>query len=222
MKLVSVLRGTLAFLLFPFLASSQAVPRQGTRDPLAVYPHDRIASAISDNVTVPLTGDVNPKARPEYDAGPVAADFKMSAMVLGLLRAADQQTALDVLTAAQQDPRSPLYRRWLTPAEFGAHFGLSQNDLTKIAVWLKGEGFTVDDIPAARSTVTFSGTAGEVEKAFHTPIHYYRVDGKLDYANSEHPRIPQALGGLIYGIRGLNDFRLRPLDTAKTGALGKG
>lgn len=55
----------------------------------------------------------------------------------------------------------------------------------------------IDDFPTSRSTITFSSAAGEVEKAFHTPIHYYRVGGRLHDANPEDPCIPQTLSGLI-------------------------
>lgn len=214
MNPASNVRASVALVLLPSLALSQP------RDPLTIHPRDRIASAITDRSTVPLPDNVNPRALPEYDAGPVAPDFKMPGMVLTFARDAHQQAALNALTAAQQDPRSPHYHHWLTPAEFGAHFGLSQNDLNKVTAWLRDEGLTIDTVPASRSTITFSGTAREVERAFHTSIHYYRVDGKLHWANLEDPRIPQALSGVISGIQGLNDFRPRPLPEATAAASG--
>src|SRR5579872_2522079 len=149
---------------FPFAASSQtdssgARPISPSRDPLAIFPRDRVTETIGDSDTVAIGNHRHPRARPQDDAGPVPADLKMTRIVLGLQRDADQQAAMDMLAAQQQDPRSPQYHHWLTPQSFGAHFGVSQNDLDKIAAWLRSEGFIIDEIPAGHSTIVFSGTA---------------------------------------------------------------
>jgi len=56
-------------------------------------------------------------------------------------------------------PPPPLYHRWLTPAEYGARFGASEQELAQVAGWLANHGFTVEEIPASRRLVIFSGTA---------------------------------------------------------------
>jgi subtilase family serine protease len=50
---------------------------------------------------------------------------------------------LDRLLAAQQDPTSPDYRRWLTPQEFGRRFGASPGDLRRVERWLRDAGCRV-------------------------------------------------------------------------------
>src|SRR5579884_2567795 len=45
------------------------------------------------------------------------------------------RSALEHLLLEQQDPVSPNYHRWLTPAEFDARFGPSQVDLEAVAQW---------------------------------------------------------------------------------------
>jgi hypothetical protein len=95
------------------------------REPLSVVPSDRIKAAINGQVTVRRPGSIHPKARPENDLGTVPPDYQMSDLILMLKRDAAQQAALDELSAAQQDPTSPLFHRWLDPIEFGAHFGAS-------------------------------------------------------------------------------------------------
>lgn len=200
---------------FPFAASSQidssdARPISPSRDPLAVFPRDRISATIRDTDTVAIANHRHPRARPEDDAGAVPANLKMTRMILALKPEADQQAAMDELAAAQQSPRSAQYHQWLTPQSFGAHFGASQNDLDQIAAWLRSEGFTIDEIPAGHSTIVFSGTASQVERAFHVAIHYFRSAGQLHFANAGDPQIPKALAGLISSIEGLHDFRARP------------
>jgi subtilase family serine protease len=123
---------------------------------------------------------------------------------------ATQQEALSRLLAQQQDPASPNYHRWLTPAEYADRFGLSRADLNRITDWLKSQGFVVQSIGGGRNTVTFSGTAAQVQSAFQAEIHRYNVDGEEHFANSTPLMIPAALEGIVSGILGVNDFRMHP------------
>src|SRR5262245_15698678 len=50
---------------------------------------------------------------------------------------------LAALIAAQQDPASPEYRRWLTPDEFAARFAPSPERHAAVVDWLQREGFAV-------------------------------------------------------------------------------
>ncbi len=133
----------------------------------------------------------------------------MPRMVLALSRDEDQQAALDTLSEAQQTPGSPLFHQWLTPENFGAHFGVSQNDLDRVVTWLKHQGLTIDEVPAGHWMIVFSGTVAQVQLAFQTSIHYYKIGSELHYSNSDDPRLPAALAGLVYGIAGLHDFHPR-------------
>ncbi|MBV9770609.1 MAG: S8/S53 family peptidase, partial [Bryobacterales bacterium] len=159
----------------------------------------------------PLASSVHPKARREYDAGRVPPDLSILRMRLVLRRSPGQQAALDLLAAAQQDPQSPAYHQWLSPEDFGSHFGLSQNDLNTLIAWLQQSGFTIDEIPRGRWTIIFHGTAGQVETAFHTEVHFYDVKRTRHYANSTPLQIPKALAPLVEGVLGVHDFRPLPL-----------
>lgn len=128
-------------------------------------------------------------------------------MVLVLKSAPAQQAALDALLAAQQTPASPLYHRWLSPAEFGARFGRGDAVLAQIVGWLAANGFTTEEIPAGRRMIVFSGAAGQVSDAFHTEIHRYRMQGTVHLANAQEPQIPASLSNFVEGILSLNDLR---------------
>jgi subtilase family serine protease len=112
--------------------------------------------------------------------------------------------------AQQQDPKSPKYHQWITPEQWADRYGLSQNDVAKISAWLKLQGFAVGNVARGRNWITFSGTAAQVEAAFGTEIHRYKVDGEMHIANAHAPKVPALLAGIVTGIRGLNDFRVRP------------
>ncbi len=171
---------------------------------------DRITTSIDGSQTVVLTGHVSPRALPQFDQGPVAASFPIPTITIYMKPSARQQSALDQLLASQQNPASPDYHKWLTPEQYADRFGLSVNDVNRITAWLQSQGFKVLRAARGRTWIQFSGTAQQVEHAFHTQIHQYLENGKLHFANSTNPSIPAALSGVVSGVRGLNDFRLQP------------
>jgi hypothetical protein len=168
---------------------------------------NRLQKPIVESEVLTLTGNTHPLARPEFDRGVVSADLRMDKMMLHLTPSAAQQAELDALVEAQHDPQSPLYHQWLSPAEYGARFGVSDADLAKVTAWLTGHGFAIDEIPAGRRLIVFSGTAGQVADTFHTEIHRYQVDGVMHIANAQDPQIPAALAGVVGGVVSLHDFR---------------
>lgn len=127
-----------------------------------------------------------------------------------LQRTDAQQADLAQLLAHQQDPSSPDYHHWLTPEQFADRFGVSQVDLNQIIAWLKSQNLAIAGVARARNWVAVSGAAGAVEQAFGARIHHYSVNGELHYANATEPSLPAALQGVVFAIRGLTDFRLRP------------
>jgi sugar lactone lactonase YvrE len=188
---------------------AQTLP-EAPGSPLAIRPTDRIRGIVDDQVTVVLSGNRHPRALPENDLGPVPKNFSMGRMILVLKSDPAQQAALDSLLAGQINPASPYYHKWLTPEEFGAHFGASEHDLAEVVSWLRRNGITPEPVDHGRRSIVFRATAGQVERAFHTQIHRYRVRGELHYANATDPQIPQALAGVVSGAVSLHDFRPRP------------
>ena len=69
----------------------------------------------------------------------------------------------------------------------------------------------VNSVSKGKIFVEFSGTAGQVQQAFHTEIHHYNVNGKEHTANNADPSIPEALSPVVAGIVSLNDFFAKPL-----------
>ena len=173
-------------------------------------PESRIRAAISDSDVRQIQGNVHPLARPEFDRGKIADSTLLPRITIYFKPSPSQQAALSQLLSEQQDRSSPNYHRWITPQEFGARFGLSQNDLAQVTSWLESRGFVVRDIPASRNAVSFSGSAAQVAAAFGTSIHRYSQNGEEHYANLTEPSIPAALAGVISGVAGLNDFRPKP------------
>src|SRR6266536_557865 len=127
---------------------------------------DRVRGLIDNANRVRLNGHVRPNLRPEDDLGRMASSEKLAGLTLVLGQSAEQQAALDRLLAEQQDPASPNYHHWLTPEEYADRFGISADDIAKVSAWLEQQNLHVTGVARARTWITFSGAAGDVETAF--------------------------------------------------------
>lgn len=177
-------------------------------------PASRIRGPIDESRLVTLRGNVHPLAQARFDRGPAAASTATGRLTLALRRSAAQQEELRQYLADVQNPSSPNYRKWLTPAQYGARFGLSDADLGTIAGWLQSHGLKIEGISQAGNRIAFSGNFGEVESAFHTEIDRYRAHGKTYFANATDPRIPAALARVTAGVGPLNSFHPQPVFVA--------
>ncbi|HYM41170.1 MAG TPA: protease pro-enzyme activation domain-containing protein [Steroidobacteraceae bacterium] len=169
-----------------------------------------------------LPGHVSTLARAEYDRGEADASLGMSGLQLVLARTPAQEAALQQLIADQQNPRSPQYHRWLTPAGFGARFGASDATLAALSSWLRSQGLKVGRVPAGRSYLPFTGTREQVEAALHTQIHTFDTQGTRHYSNVTDPGIPATFKGVIAAVSGLNDFYPTPGVRTQPGARPRG
>ena len=191
----------LAFLsLMPASATGQANDLQ-----------PRIEQAPDESKLTVLRGNTHPLARAEFDRGPAPASLVMDRMLLVLKRSPEREAALEKLLAEQQDRSSSNYHRWLTPEEFGQQFGPSDQDIETIISWLRSHGFQIAEVSKGRTVIEFSGTAGQVQAAFHTAIHRYARNGEEHWANASDPQIPAALAPVVAGVNTLNNFPKRPM-----------
>jgi subtilase family serine protease len=179
---------------------------------------DRISGALNSGQPVTLRGNVHHKALPQYDQGPVDPALKLGTITLLTSPTPAQLKALQLLVAQQQDHKSSQYHKWITPEQYADRFGLSPADIAKITAWLKSQGFSIGNVARGRNWITFSGSAGQVQSAFGTELHHFNVNGELHVANATAPQIPFALSGIVSGIRGLDDFHLKPRNIRQNAA----
>jgi len=123
----------------------------------------------------------------------------------------------DVLSNAMEqlyDPASPNYHRFLTPAEFTAQFGPSEEDYQQVMDFARNNGLTVSGTYSNRTLLEVSGTVADIERTFQVKLQVYQhpVENRTFYAPDVEPSL--ALSVPISGIIGLNNFHLpRPLYT---------
>jgi hypothetical protein len=178
----------------------------------ATTPRPLITQSVDESQLTTLRGNTHPLARPEFDLGTAPTSLPMKRMLLVLKRSRDQETALTQLLDNQQDKASPNYHKWLTPEQFGKQFGPTDTDIQTITAWLQSHGFEVG-ATKGRTVLEFSGSASQVQEAFHTSIHRYIVNGAQHWANTSDPQIPTALAPAVAGIDSLHDFRRKAMNT---------
>jgi len=182
----------------------------------------RVLTPINENQLVTLGGHVVPWATSANDQGVAPDNLKLNLHMM-LKRSDAQEAALQTLMAEQQNQKSPNFRKWLTPEEYGTRFGVSDGDLAKVTAWLTSHGFTVEKVSKGDNVILFSGTHAQVKQALHTTLHQYKVGSESHYANSSNPMVPAALAPVISGFYGLNDMKPKPMHTrTKVAQVQKG
>ncbi|MDL2718143.1 MAG: DUF4126 family protein [Acidobacteriota bacterium] len=157
-----------------------------------------------------IVGEVPREAADARDIERLDGDSRLDRILLVLPHR--NRDALARLLVTQQDPASPDFRRWLSPAEFEARFGASDEDIAALSDWLTSHGLEVEDAPAGRAALVFSGRARDVESAFDTELHEVFVDGRVRIANVRPARLPLGLARRVAGVLSLHSFsRRQPL-----------
>jgi hypothetical protein len=168
-----------------------------------------ITRPVDEHQLTVLKGNTHPLARPQFDLGTAAATLPMQRMLLVLKRGPAQEFLLRKMLDDQQDRHSASYHKWLTPEQFGKQFGPTDGDMQIITAWLQSHGFQVG-ATKGRTVLEFSGSASQVQEAFHTTIHRYVVNGEEHWANSSDPSIPTALTPAVAGVLTLHNFLKKP------------
>ena len=110
---------------------------------------------------------------------------------------------LDALLAAQRDPRSPLFQRYLPSGEFARLFAPRPVDINALRNTFRHFGVLLR--PSANALIWRArGSARDVERLFSTTLRVSGSgDGALVVADSP-VTLPTALGSRIAGVVGLS------------------
>jgi subtilase family serine protease len=156
-----------------------------------------------------LTENVSPRLATAVDLGPVDPSRSLPLLSLRFRLTAAHRAALQQLLSDQQNPASPAFHQWLTPEQFAARFGLAPQDLATISSWLAAQGFSVISVARGGLFLQFSGTAGQVNRAFHTELHSVLANGEHHISNLSAPSLPSSIAAVTAAITGLDDFTPR-------------
>jgi subtilase family serine protease len=170
---------------------------------------DRIAGDLGSGQSIPLYSGATP-LRLGQDLGRADGGRVMRGVSLTFQLSPSQQKDMDQFLAELADHSSPNFHRYLTPAQYAARFGMSQNDLNKVVAWVRAQGFTNIRVAKNQNKISFDGTVSLIESAFGLEMHNYLVDGVIHLANASNPSLPAALASVVLHVGHLNDFAPKP------------
>ena len=129
------------------------------------------------------------------------------------------QSVLTNLLRQIYDPASPYYRHYLTPEEFTAQFGPTEQDYQAVIAFAKANGFEIAGTHSNRVLLDVRARTPDVEKAFNVTLRTYRhpSENRDFFAPDKEPSIPSGLP--VLDVSGLNDYSLpHPMLHKKTTA----
>src|SRR5580693_5786350 len=116
-----------------------------------------------------------------------------------------------------QDPSSPSHHQFLTPQEFTARFGPTQEDWDALVAFAKASGFEIISGTREARDLRLTGTVANVEKAFHVTMGNYKdlTEDRTFFAVDREPTVD--LPFQLWHITGLdNDSRPHPMYVKKS------
>jgi kumamolisin len=105
-------------------------------------------------------------------------------------------------------PRAPLPapgEARMSRPQLAARHGASPDDVARVSAFADAHGLHVDAVHAARRTVTLSGTAEALGRAFDVELQRWERDGTSFRGRTGPVHVPAELSGVIEGVFGLDD-----------------
>jgi subtilase family serine protease len=175
---------TLAMLVGACTLSAQSPVRDGPRQQLKGHLTREMTNA-------PAAGRVPPTTRLTLTIG---LDIPNSA-------------ALADFAAQIADPKSPSYRKYLTPQQFADRFGATPADYRSVLDWAQANNLAATP-HSNRFVVTVEGSVADIEPALNIHFnHHLRADGTRFFAPDAEPSLKLSVP--VEHIGGLDDF-IRP------------
>jgi uncharacterized membrane protein len=136
-------------------------------------------------------------------------------MNLSIVLPLRNQSELASLLQRLYDPSSPDFRQFLSVDQFTERFGPTAQDYQAAVAFARANGFTITGTPVNRLVVPISGTADQINSAFHVRMNVYRhpTEDRTFYSPDREPSLNLSVP--VTHIAGLNNFHLpRPMATA--------
>lgn len=183
---------------------------------LAVVPAQ---AATPGSASVALRADTVPAVSQSARVGTLAAQTSVTVTVsLAQRDAAGLQSFLKQVA----DPASAQYKHYLTVKQFAQRFGASAATTAAVRSYLASHGLKVGQVTANGLTLTASGSATQIEKAFGTTIGTFRdKSGKQFYANTAAPQLPAAIASAVTDVSGLSNYAVSHQDAVRSSASAK-
>ncbi|MBS1726686.1 MAG: hypothetical protein JST51_08200 [Armatimonadetes bacterium] len=168
------------------------------------------ASPQTTTKLVPLPDSVLPvlsQSFPLLTKAPVASSNLIEVSIS--LKPRDEY-GLQAYADAVSDPKSAIYRHFISPQEVGIRYGASAKDILAVKQFLTGGGLTITHVGANNITIAATGTQTQVEALFNTTISNFQVTedtGTISYrANVTPLNVPSTLVSKIQSVDGVESY----------------
>lgn len=104
------------------------------------------------------------------------------------------------------DPASPEFGHFLTPAQFTAAFAPSAESYARVGAILQRAGFRVVGTYPDRKVIDVIGDVRHVQSFFGTTIGVFQSGRSMAYSNVTPARIPAVLRGTVMAASGFDDI----------------
>jgi subtilase family serine protease len=129
-------------------------------------------------------------------------------MSIDVVLPVSNQAGLDSFVANVTNPMSLQYRQYVTPQEFTARFGPSQNDYNTVVQYLKSYGFTITGGSRDGMDVQARGPVSAIEKAFNVKMNTYQhpTENRVFYSPDREPTTALAIP--LWHVSGLDNYSI--------------
>lgn len=116
--------------------------------------------------------------------------------------------ALEAFVNAVSTPGAPLFRHFLTSAQFNQTFGPTAAMRQVVEQFIQGAGLRIVQEISGGLTIRAQGMVSAIASAFHVTLRTYRAaDGTTFFANDRDITLPAIVASAIVGVTGLDDAR---------------
>jgi subtilase family serine protease len=152
--------------------------------------------------SIPLAGS----APPATGATSTDGSLSPSAPLTFEVWLAPDMTGAAAFADSVATPGSALYHHYLTPAQYTAQYGASAAEAQAVSAWLGSAGFTDVQVASGRDSVTATGSAAQVDRAFSVQMGDYRAaGGRAPFvANDRDLSIPASVSADVMSVTGLD------------------
>jgi subtilase family serine protease len=119
------------------------------------------------------------------------------------------EALLEKTVNALYDPHSPTFHHWLTDAQL-RQFGPSTAAITAVRAELARNGLSITSVANDGFSIQARGPIAAIQRAFHTEIHQFSVNGKSGIANTRPATLSGVAGSYLSFVSGLQSHTVRP------------
>jgi subtilase family serine protease len=156
----------------------------------------------------PITAAAIPQAVASHAATLLGALSRDATLQVSVSLPMRNQAARDQMLAAIYNPASPLYRHYLSVADYTARFGPTASDYATAAAYFAAQGLTVRADAANRALIQITGTVANLQRVFHVALNLYRhpTENRSFYAPDHAPTVDLAIP--LLDVIGLDNYVL--------------